>query len=201
MTLNFYNQYASQYFSQTVNTQMREQYERFLPFIPKEGSILDLGCGSGRDSYYFKQKGYQIVAVDGSKELAKYASELLGQPVINQLFHEINFNNQFDGIWACASLLHIPENQMLDILKKMKKSLKSEGIIYISVKEGQGCLVEGERLFQYYSTEQLENTITQCRGLMVEALWKTIEVKELEHEVIWLNAIVKKHWNSITMGL
>lgn len=192
MTLNFYNQYAGQYFSQTVNAQMREQYERFLPFIQKEGSILDLGCGSGRDSYYFKQKGYQIVAVDGSKELAKYASKLLGQPVINQLFHEINFNNQFDGIWACASLLHIPHNQMLDILTKMKKSLKSEGIIYISVKEGQGCLVEGERFFQYYSTEQLENTITQCKGLKVESLWKTIEVKELEHEVIWLNAIVKK---------
>ena len=192
MTLNFYNQYAGEYFSQTVNAQMREQYERFLPFIQKEGSILDLGCGSGRDSYYFKQKGYQIVAVDGSKELAKYASELLGQPVINQLFHEINFNNQFDGIWACASLLHIPHNQMFDILTKLKKSLKSEGIIYISVKEGQGCLVEGERFFQYYSTEQLENTITQCKGLKVEALWKTIEVKELEHEVIWLNAIVKK---------
>lgn len=192
MTLNFYNQHARQYFSQTVNAQMREQYERFLPFIPKEGSILDLGCGSGRDSYYFKQKGYQIVAVDGSKELAKYASELLGQPVINQLFHEINFNNQFDGIWACASLLHIPNNQMLDILTKMKKGLKSEGIIYISVKEGQGCLVEGDRFFQYYSTEQFENTITQCRGLRIEALWKTIEVREQEHEVIWLNALVKK---------
>ena len=127
MTLNFYNQRARQYFFQTINAKMTEQYERFLPLIPKEGCILDLGCGSGRDSYYFKQKGYKIVAVDGSKELAKHASDLLGQPVLNQMFHEINFNNQFDGIWACASLLHVCQSQMFDILTKMKRSLKPGG--------------------------------------------------------------------------
>ena len=192
MTLNFYNQRARQYFFQTINAKMTEQYERFLPLISKEGCILDLGCGSGRDSYYFKQKGYKIVAVDGSKELAKHASDLLGQPVLNQMFHEINFNNQFDGIWACASLLHVCQSQMFDILTKMKRSLKPGGIIYLSVKEGDGCQLEEGRLFQYYTSKQLCQTITQCQGLNVEELWKTVEVREPAQKVIWLNVIVKK---------
>lgn len=193
MTLDFYNQYAKEYFFQTVKVDLSSNYEKFLPLIKKEGFILDLGCGSGRDSYYFKQQGYHVTSVDGSKELAKQASLLLEQPVINQLFNEINFKEAFDGVWACASLLHISIDEMPSILEKIRASLKQDGIFYISVKEGNGSIIEKNgRFFQYYSATQLQKIIHECVGLEVETLWRNTELRNGDEEVIWLNVLGRK---------
>lgn len=192
MTLDFYNQHAKEYFFQTVKTDLSANYEKFLPFIKEEGLILDLGCGSGRDSYYFKQKGYKIVAVDGSKELAAQASLLLEQPVLNQLFEDIQFKEEFDGVWACASLLHVCAKELPSILIKIRDSLKKDGVFYISVKEGDGSAVEGGRFFQYYSPSQFHQLIMQCSGLEIETSWSSTELRDEGTEVVWLNAIGRK---------
>lgn len=192
MTLDFYNQHAKEYFFQTVKADLSATYKKFLPFIKKEGLILDLGCGSGRDSYYFKQNGYQIVAVDGSKELATQASLLLGQPVLNQLFEDIQFNEEFDGVWACASLLHVSAKELPSILIKIRESLKKEGVFYISVKEGEGSGVEDRRFFQYYSPSQFHHLISQCGGLKIETAWSHTELRDEGNKVVWLNVIGRK---------
>ena len=192
MTLDFYNQHAKEYFFQTVKADLSATYKKFLPFIKKEGLILDLGCGSGRDSYYFKQNGYQIVAVDGSKELATQASLLLGQPVLNQLFEDIQFNEEFDGVWACASLLHVSAKELPSILIKIRESLKNEGVFYISVKEGEGSGVEDGRFFQYYSPSQFHHLISQCGGLKIETAWSHTELRDEGNKVVWLNVIGRK---------
>ena len=192
MTLDFYNQHAKEYFFQTVKADLSATYKKFLPFIKKEGLILDLGCGSGRDSYYFKQNGYQIVAVDGSKELATQASLLLGQPVLNQLFEDIQFNEEFDGVWACASLLHVSAKELPSILIKIRESLKKEGVFYISVKEGERRGVEDGRFFQYYSPSQFHHLISQCGGLKIETAWSHTELRDEGNKVVWLNVIGRK---------
>ena len=192
MTLDFYNQHAKEYFFQTVKADLSATYKKFLPFIKKEGLILDLGCGSGRDSYYFKQNGYQIVAVDGAKELATQASLLLGQPVLNQLFEDIQFNEEFDGVWACASLLHVSAKELPSILIKIRESLKKEGVFYISVKEGEGSGVEDGRFFQYYSPSQFHHLISQCGGLKIETAWSHTELRDEGNKVVWLNVIGRK---------
>lgn len=192
MTLDFYNQHAKEYFFQTVKADLSATYKKFLPFIKKEGLILDLGCGSGRDSYYFKQNGYQIVAVDGSKELATQASLLLGQPVLNQLFEDIQFNEEFDGVWACASLLHVSAKELPSILIKIRESLKKEGVFYISVKERKGSGVEDGRFFQYYSPSQFHHLISQCGGLKIETAWSHTELRDEGNKVVWLNVIGRK---------
>lgn len=192
MTLDFYNQHAKEYFFQTVKADLSATYKKFLPFIKKEGLILDLGCGSGRDSYYFKQNGYQIVAVDGSKELATQASLLLGKPVLNQLFEDIQFNEEFDGVWACASLLHVSAKELPSILIKIRESLKKEGVFYISVKEGEGSGVEDGRFFQYYSPSQFHHLISQCGGLKIETAWSHTELRDEGNKVVWLNVIGRK---------
>ncbi|MTL67908.1 methyltransferase domain-containing protein, partial [Turicibacter sanguinis] len=179
-------------FFQTVKADLSATYKKFLPFIKKEGLILDLGCGSGRDSYYFKQNGYQIVAVDGSKELATQASLLLGQPVLNQLFEDIQFNEEFDGVWACASLLHVSAKELPSILIKIRESLKKEGVFYISVKEGEGSGVEDGRFFQYYSPSQFHHLISQCGGLKIETAWSHTELRDEGNKVVWLNVIGRK---------
>ena len=192
MTLDFYNQHAKEYFFQTVKADLSATYKKFLPFIKKEGLILDLGCGSGRDSYYFKQNGYQIVAVDGSKELATQASLLLGQPVLNQLFEDIQFNEEFDGVWACASLLHVSAKELPSILIKIRESLKKEGVFYISVKEGEAPADEDGRFFQYYSPSQFHHLISQCGGLKIETAWSHTELRDEGNKVVWLNVIGRK---------
>ena len=106
-TLDFYNNNSKSYIENTLSLDMSHLYKDFLKYIPKDGHILDLGCGSGRDSLEFIKKGYNVTAVDGSKELAIAASEIIGKEVICSKFEDLQLTESFHGIWACASLLHV----------------------------------------------------------------------------------------------
>ncbi len=123
-TIDYYNQNAERFFNETIGIEMESLYERFLTLLPEKVTILDAGCGSGRDSLYFKREGYQITAFDGSLELTRLASKALKHPVLHLTFQQIEFEKEFDGVWACASLLHIPRNEMSDVLSRLSNSLK-----------------------------------------------------------------------------
>ena len=103
---------------------MSPELPSFLKLLPKNGKILDAGCGSGRDSLFFKQQGYDVVSFDISKELVDLASRLIGQKVLHMSFGDLDFENEFHGIWASASLLHIPQEEMDDVLEKLSRALK-----------------------------------------------------------------------------
>ena len=107
-TIKFYNHNASEFFRDTVGLDMTTLHRRFLQEIPDGGNLLDAGCGSGRDAKVFKDYGYRVIAFDASRELAVLASEYLGQPVAVRTFADIDEIALYDGIWACASLLHLP---------------------------------------------------------------------------------------------
>ena len=126
-TLSFYQKNAAQYFSETVDLDISSNRERFLNLIPNKGHILDLGCGSGRDSRFFLDNNYQVTSLDGSKELAKLASDFIGKSVVVQSFSELDYLQIFDGIWACASLLHCPKLEMDSALKKIWLYVKYSG--------------------------------------------------------------------------
>ena len=125
-TIDYYNLNAESFFESTVNVDMSAQYHMFEKRLYAGAHILDCGCGSGRDSKYFLEQGYEVTAIDGSEELCKKASELTGLDVKNMLFQDIAFENEFDGIWACASLLHV--DNLHDILCKLSNALKDGGI-------------------------------------------------------------------------
>lgn len=123
-TLDYYNENANLYFEQTINADLDENYERFLSKIPNEAYLLDFGCGSGRDSKYFLEKGYLVRAIDGSKEMCKLASKYIGKEVDCMKFDELNEENTYDAIWACSSILHVEKERLPKILTKMIKALK-----------------------------------------------------------------------------
>ena len=125
-TLSFYQKNAAQYFSETVSLDISSNWERFLKLILKKAHILDLGCGSGRDSRFFLENDYQVTSLDASKELAKLASVFIGKPVVVQSFNELDYLKIFDGIWACTSLLHCPKLEMDSVLKKIASALKPQ---------------------------------------------------------------------------
>lgn len=187
---NYYNTNAEDFFEGTVSVDMSAHYAAFLEKLPEGAHILDAGCGSGRDSLYFKKLGYKITAMDASTELCKLASEYIGQKVLELSFQEMVFEETFDGIWACASLLHVPSSELPAIIGKLKKALKVGCILFATFKYGD---FEGERSGRYFHdlTERAAEQIFKETGLKVEEMWITGDVRPERVDEKWLNILVR----------
>lgn len=190
-TRDYYNQHAKEFFAQTVQANMSKHYQPFLERLPQGASILDAGCGSGRDSLAFKQLGYKVTAIDGSKELCKLATKHIGQEVKHMRFQEIDFQDEFDGIWACATLLHVPSKELPQIINRLSRALKKGGICYASFKYGD---FEGERNGRYFYdlTEKRAEDLFIVGGLVIEKMWITGDVREGRGDEKWLNLLCDK---------
>lgn len=115
-TLKYYNQNANQFVQGTLSVDFKRMQDRFLNKLLDGAYVLDFGCGSGRDTKYFREKGYQMDATDGSEELCKIASDYTGINVKQMLFEELCDINKYDGIWACSSILHLSKEALLTVL-------------------------------------------------------------------------------------
>ncbi len=192
-TLNYYNQYAQVYNETTLNIAFDKKREFLLKYLKPKSHILDLGCGSGRDSKAFLQQGYQVTAIDGSKALCKIASENIGQEVNCQLFHELADVETYDAVWACASLLHLSTVELKDTLKIVARALKNDGYFYASFKYGE---FEGERegrFFNDFTEDSFQILLTTIPHLMIIETEVTTDVIPGRENVSWLNIIMKKH--------
>lgn len=192
-TLDFYNNNSKTYIETTLTIDMSKLYKGFLNNIPKAGNILDLGCGSGRDSKSFIDKGYKITAVDGSKELAQSASKLIGQDVLVSKFEDLSLIDKFHGIWACASLLHVNKKDILDVIKNVSSNLNDNGIFYMSFKYGEDEYIDEKgRYFNCYTEETFNELINKVEGLKIMKVYKTIDIVPGRGDITWLNAICVK---------
>ena len=192
-TIQYYNDYAEQFIATTVNVEFHHMQNRFLDKLKAEAYILDFGCGSGRDTKCFLEQGYQVDAIDGSKELCKMASELTGIQVKHMYFQELSEVEKYDGIWACSSILHLDHNDLEEVMKKMAVAVKTNGIIYTSFKYGT---FSGERNGRYFTdmTEETFNELLQkIPGLNIEEQWITSDVRPGRGEEKWLNLILRKN--------
>ena len=191
-TIDYYNQNAKNFIENTQNVDMHLAQDKFLQLLDSQSSILDFGCGSGRDTKYFLEKGYHVTATDGSAELCKLASAFTGIEVKEMLFQELDDINKYDGIWACSSILHLPKKELFPVLRKMCIALKSAGVIYSSFKYGD---FEGERNSRYF-TDFTEDTfrdfIKDIPELTIEDHWITSDVRPGRGNEKWLNLIIRK---------
>lgn len=187
--IEYYNRNAEIFFNGSVNADMSEWRNRFIKYLPDGGRILDAGCGSGRDSKAFIMRGYSVVAIDASREMCKRAAEILGQEVWQMKFEEMSFEDEFDGVWACASLLHVPEKQMEGVIEKIKKGLRPEGIFYASFKYGEGETEKGERGFTNY-TENSVCALMEQAGFRVLECDISYDVRPGREDEKWINVIV-----------
>ncbi len=193
-TLNFYSTNSKVYFESTKRVDLTHIYDDFLSYIPKGGQVLDLGCGSGRDSLYFKNLGYKVTAIDGCKELCELASEYLGFEVINETFEGLDLAEEsFNGIWACASLLHVKRCDIKNVLNNLAKGLKDNGVFYMSFKYGDKEFVdEKERYFNCYDEEGLKELIKDIENLGILKFYKTEDVMPNRENLVWLNVLCIK---------
>lgn len=191
-TLKYYNKNAQSFASGTVSVKFTEVQDKFLEKLNPDAYILDFGCGAGRDTKYFLSRGYQIDAIDGSEQLCRIASKYTGIKVRQMLFQELDEKEKYDGIWACASILHLPKKQLREVLENMYAALKSEGWIYTSFKYGK---FEGERNGRYFTdftTDTFKEFIHDMHGLKIEEHWITGDVRPGRGEEKWLNLLLQK---------
>lgn len=191
-TTEYYRTNAESYCDETIDLDLLHNYPRFLVHIPEKGHILDLGCGSGRDSNAFLNAGYVVTAMDISNDVATYAEKIIGQPVLVSSFQEMSFCDQFDGVWACASLLHCPRSQIVDVLRRVAVSLKSNGVAYMSFKWGNDETVDDKgRYFNNYTLESLHDLINPISSMEIIDEW--VESKLLRGiEQKWTNILIRK---------
>ena len=190
-TLDYYNQNAKEFVAGTVAVDFNEIQDRFVEKLSGK-NVLDFGCGSGRDTKYFLQAGLHVTAIDGSEEMCRCASEYTGIKVRQMLFQELDEKEKYDGIWACASILHLPKKQLREVLKNMYAALKSKGWIYTSFKYGE---FEGERNGRYFTdftTDTFKDFIHDMHGLKIEEQWITGDVRPGRGEEKWLNLLLQK---------
>lgn len=188
-TINYYNSNAKKYFDNTVNADMSDHYRRFLKLLPKGSYIMDAGCGSGRDSKYFLTHGYKVKAIDGSSNLCELASKYLDQEVENVNFINIDYHNEFDGIWACASLLHVNKEDITLVIQKLQDALKDGGVLYASFKYGNSDRVQGGR---YYNDMSEESVKELFNTFDIKDLWMNDDVRPDGKEK-WINIIAAKY--------
>ena len=144
MTRSYYDAHAKEYAELTVKADMSPAYDRFLAYLPAGAGILDAGCGSGRDSLCFIKKGYDVTMLDASAGMCRCAEALTGRRALCMKFDEIEFADRFDGIWACASLLHVSEKELESVLTKFYRALRAGGVLYASWKYGETDRQDGE---------------------------------------------------------
>ncbi|MBQ6219525.1 MAG: class I SAM-dependent methyltransferase [Methanosphaera sp.] len=189
--MNYYDENAEEFFENTVNADMTPHYKKFLEAIPEGCHILDAGCGSGRDTLKFMEMGYEVTPLDASEKMCRLAAKYTHHEVIYLRFQYIQFKNMFDAIWASASLLHVPSDEMDMVLSKLHDSLVDDGILYASFKYGN---YEGTRNGRYFTdlTEETARKLFVRNNFEVLDTWITEDVRKDRKEEKWVNILVKK---------
>ena len=187
----YYEINAKQYAAETFSSDMSEQYQRFLPLLREQAKILDVGSGSGRDACYFRKQGYQVTALEPSKNLCKEIVEVFSGEVVCSDIQNYQPDKRFDGIWACASLLPLQEKEVLSFFEKIDLYLNDEGIVYLSGKNGisTGKAADG-RYFLEFTEELTEKILAVNERVRMEQLWYTGDVNGREG-FRWMNVIFR----------
>jgi 2-polyprenyl-3-methyl-5-hydroxy-6-metoxy-1,4-benzoquinol methylase len=193
ITLAYYDANAHAFADSTRDVEFSAMRERFTSLLNPGAAILDLGCGSGRDTKAFLDAGFNVTATDGSAELCHTASEFCGIPVRHELFQDLSDINAYDGVWACSSILHLPKDQLADVLHRIVRALRPHGIVYTSFKHGDFEGMRNGRHFTDFSEPAFREFVANAvPTLAIEQLWTTTDVRPGREDERWLNVILRK---------
>ena len=199
-TIDYYNKNYESFIQNTKDVVFNSTQDKFIDKVstifsnikPQNITLIDFGCGSGRDLKYFKEKGFSIEAIDGSTELCKAASEYSGIEVKEVLFQDWKPLHKFHGIWACSSILHLPKTELLNVLNTLSSALMENGILYTSFKYSN---FEGERNGRYFTDfteDTFKNFISAIKELKILDYWITSDARPNRENEKWLNLIIQR---------
>lgn len=194
-SIDYYNRYAVPYYEETVDASMEEVMKPFVELLSEESEnaeVLDLGCGSGRDTLLLEEYGFYVTPMDGSEEMCKLAEVNTDKEVLQMTYDEMEFDDVFDGIWACASLIHLTEDEMRKVMKKLVQALKENGVLYFSVHKGDRDGICHGRYFHDYNRRELQSLMEEYPELEVVDIWTTQDVRSEKSDKLWLNVLARK---------
>lgn len=191
-TIDYYNKHAEEFTASTFEVDMESLYQPFLAELSESTRILDVGCGSGRDTQAFKNKGYEVDAMDYSEELVKRAIQLTGVQVKLKSFYEVDEHEAYDGVWACASLLHCERERLAEVIGKLITALKPNGVLYMSFKYGDSDREKNGRQFTDLNDAQAEVLLGWFDNVQQIQQWVTVDQRPDRQEK-WLNLVWKKY--------
>ena len=190
--VGYYSTNAIEYCEETSKFEVGDLYKPFLEHLSRGGHILDLGCGSGRDSNAFREMGYVVTSVDGSPEIATWASAFTGYPVAVKSFQEIDYQEEYDGVWASASLLHCHQDQLQDVILRIVESLKKEAVAYMSFKWGESPSIDDRgRHFTNQTAQSLKQLLVNVGNTEILKIWDS-EMMLRDQPQKWVYAIIRK---------
>ena len=186
----YYNTNKEAFLASTIDVDMSESYALFLKYLPKRAKILDAGCGSGRDSLAFKGLGYDVEAFDFSEEMVKATRKLAEVPVRKLSFQQMDYHDRFDGIWASASLLHVPRSEMRKVFSLLSEALKPKGVLYCSYKYREHDFEKDGRYFTCYTPASFSQFIEEETAFNFLESKVSADGREGREEELWVTSVV-----------
>ncbi len=187
--MNYYDQYSQLFIDSTLNVDMSDLYSMFLENIPKGSYILDIGCGPGRDLNYFRENDYNAKGLEPSSKLAAYARAFSQCEVIEIGIEDYESKEKYDGIWACASLLHLDTENLEQAFIKISGLMHDTSIFYCSFKYGS---YEGKRNGRFFNDQTLESVEALLPdNLGISKSWINTD-KRVDRDESWLNLLISR---------
>ena len=192
-TRAYYAAHAREFADATAALDMTEIYRPFVDRLSKGAHVLDAGCGSGRDTRAFLQMGFRVTSFDISPELVRLATAHSGHFCHVLAFQDMEFHRKFHGIWACASLLHVSRNEMPKVLEHFARALKPGGVLYVSLKQGDGERVVADgRFFSYFRSQEFQALLTNRGWLQMIDTWLSHAPDSSGIDWPWLNFLAER---------
>ena len=188
----YYEKHGQEFFDDSVYRDMGNLYKSFLEYVEDGGYILDAGCGSGRDAFIFESLGYQVDAIDASAKMCQLSTDYLGFTVQQLRIQDMDMYKTYDGVWACASLLHVPIFELESSIDKLCKALIDDGTLLISVKYGTSWHVDQKGRLITEMDETLMEDSMRRNSMDIIDIWIEESPASDGIPVEWINMMAAK---------
>jgi SAM-dependent methyltransferase len=191
-SVGFYEENAEDFFRRSVDVDMAPGWHAFTALLKPGGRVLEAGCGSGRDALFFKKAGYQVTATEASPKLAALAREHTGLAVEVLTFDQMAWRDAFDGVWACASLLHVPRAELPQAMRRLRAALVPGGVWWMSFKYGTTERQAGGRHFTDLDEAGAEALLADVGGLTLISMDVGRDARPGRAAERWLSVLCRK---------
>lgn len=191
---DYYDANARTFTAETKDLDLSHAWEPFLAALPSPARILDAGCGSGRDALVFLRRGHDVTACDASARMVAEARANTDLPVHHIAFHDIPWQQAFDGVWANASLLHVPHADLPTALERLGRALVVGGTLYVSFKHGtdEGMARGGTLFFSRCDEDRMRRLVETQPTLRLDRVWTTPDTRPGRSHQRWLHALITR---------
>ncbi len=190
-TLDWYRTHAAQFAADADAVDLSALRAEFLALLPAGARVLDVGCGSGRDAVAFQRAGCAVTAIEPTEALARHAEAALGAAVRREMVQKLDGVEAYEGVWCCASLLHVPPGELAEVMARVARALVVGGVLYVSFKRGEGERVVEGRFFHDETSASLTARL-DAAGFGVLRVWETPDARPAQAGMWWVNALARR---------